>query len=275
MKTKMTMLSDPQRILDISNVVYIGSAFLAVIATFLIVTFGNRVARLKETELKAYQSAADARIADAHKASDESQRKAAEANKDAETAKSVAATANAKAEEARLQSEKTAAANIELKIELARQEAENKKTTAELAAATEKVQQFAQGVAVQQQGMARQMQVTPSLSDMQIQILANQLKTFAGQKVSVHSMLDARATRLAGQFTQAFQSAGLTVVGNSTDVGPNYTGIMIAVHEPSPAPHPPLADALIKALTSMGVPCQRTAYPTVPADQVWVLIGPQ
>lgn len=62
----MPMLNNPQSLLDLSNYIYIGAAVLAVVATFSIVYFGSRVASLKDIELKAYQSDADARIAEAN-----------------------------------------------------------------------------------------------------------------------------------------------------------------------------------------------------------------
>jgi hypothetical protein len=86
MKTKMTMPSDPQRLLDLSNVVYIAFAFLTVPATICVVVLGNRVATLKDNELKTYQKEADVRIA--------------EANANAPQAHSTASVANQRAEEA-------------------------------------------------------------------------------------------------------------------------------------------------------------------------------
>ena len=108
------MLTDPQRLLDLSNYVYITAAVLAVIATFSIVYFGNRVASLKDAELKAYQRDADARIAEAHTQSATADAQAAQANAEvakanqtAAQAQSDASIANQRAEEAKATAEQS------------------------------------------------------------------------------------------------------------------------------------------------------------------------
>lgn len=96
----MPVLSDPQTSLDVSNIVYVASAFLAVVATLCIVIFGNRVGRAKDNELKTYQAQADARIAEANARAAEANIRVAEANATAAQANATAGNANQRAGEA-------------------------------------------------------------------------------------------------------------------------------------------------------------------------------
>ena len=100
MKMKMPVISDPQTSLDVSNIVYVASTFLAVLATLCIVIFGNRVGRAKDKELKIYQSQADVKIAEANARAAEANIKVAEANVTAAHANATAGNANQRAGEA-------------------------------------------------------------------------------------------------------------------------------------------------------------------------------
>jgi hypothetical protein len=73
----MPIFDHPEKILAFSNGLYIFAAVLTVVSTLSVVYFGNRVTVLKESQLKAYQKDADARIAEANS-------KAAQANEKAE-----------------------------------------------------------------------------------------------------------------------------------------------------------------------------------------------
>lgn len=86
----MTIPNDPQRLLDFFNIVYIASAFFAVLATLCVVVIGNRVASLKDNELKTYQKEADVRIAEANAIAAQAHSTASVANQCAEEASAVA-----------------------------------------------------------------------------------------------------------------------------------------------------------------------------------------
>jgi hypothetical protein len=77
MRIKMPIFDAPEKMLAFSNGLYVAAALLTVLATLSVVYFGGRVTALKESQLKAYQMDADARIAEANA-------KAAEANEKAE-----------------------------------------------------------------------------------------------------------------------------------------------------------------------------------------------
>jgi hypothetical protein len=292
-------LDSASRLLDWSNVLYVGGAALTVasamyilwenraiasgkrvkfyllsefivalaaaaslIGTIGAIHFGNLVSHIKDDELSHYQAQAKIDIANAESA--------------AATANATARTADRKAQEARQKADSTETANAKLRIEVFKHEAEAKQANIALAAQTEKVNQFAQGVAQQQQGMAQQMQASPSIGEPQIQQLANLLRPYAGQTISVHTMMDARSQRLARQLEEAFQRAGVKIGMNMTDLGADYKGILIAVHDASPAPHPPVADALLNALHSMGIAANGVADPGMAGDgQITILIGPE
>ena len=250
-----------KRRLRASNYVYALAACLSVVATLVIITKTrsidiekDRISRIQIEGLQREVSVSNA--------------SAARANADAKIAYQ-------KAEEARLRSEQTATANSGLRIEVAKQEAETKKATTALASQNQQTAQFAQGLAQQQQGMAQQMQATPSLSDPQVDAIAKLLKPFSGRAIPIHVMMDARSQRLAGRFQQAFAKAGITFDGSATDVGPNYTGVMVVVKNPTPQPHPPLADALRSAIQSVGIQTHGSADPSLKEDEVKLCIGPE
>ena len=237
-----------------TEIVVIIAAFICLCGTIGAITFGNIVSHLKDVDLATYKATADTKIA--------------QANKDADKALSDAATANKKAED-------TKQANLQLQIELSKHEWKEKQAEAKLAAQNQQTAQFAQGVAQQQQGMAQQMQAAPSLSDAQVDVIAKLLTPFAGRTVSVHTMMDARSQRLAGRFQQAFSKAGIKFDGSSTDMGPNYVGIMILVKNPTPNPHPPIADVLHYAIQSVGIQPHGAADASLKEDEVRLCIGPE
>lgn len=244
-----------------SNYVYAIAAGLSVLATLAIITKTRSIDtekdRLSNIQLNGLQ------------------RETAVANANAAKANADAQTANQKAEEAKLKSEQTATANSRLRIEVARQEAENKKATTALASQNQQTAQLAQGLAQQQQGMAQQMQATPSLGDAQVDVIATILRPFAGQTVSIHMMLDAHSARLGARFQQAFAKARIKTDGSSNDVGPNYQGVIILVKNPTPQPHPPIADALRYAIQSVGILAHTFADPSLKEDDVRLCIGPE
>jgi hypothetical protein len=240
----------------------LAAALISLIGTIGAIHYSNTVSHLKDVELENYKTKATLQIA--------------QANQAAADADATAKTADQKAQEARQKADNTETANSKLRIEVFKHEEEAKQANTALAAQTEKVNQFAQGVAQQQQGMARQMQTTPSLAEPQVQFLANQLKPFAGQTISIHVMMDARSQRLAGQIERAFQLAGIKMGANSTDVGADFKGVIIGVHDASPAPHPALADALLNAFHSIGIAATGGAVGNmVEGGQVVILIGPE
>jgi hypothetical protein len=102
----MPIFGNPERLLDFSNALLIVAAALTVVATFAIVYFGNKVTSIKQSQLKAYQTAADERIAIANKSAAQANSDAATANNLAAQAKVTAGTANLKAEEAHVTAER-------------------------------------------------------------------------------------------------------------------------------------------------------------------------
>jgi len=110
----MIIPRNPQQLLDLSNFVYIASAFFAVLATVCVFVFGNRVASLKDNELRTYQKEADVRIAEADA-------KAAEAHSAASIANQRAEEANAIAEQSRLDKAKLEHDNLLLQEQLDRE----------------------------------------------------------------------------------------------------------------------------------------------------------
>ena len=246
--------------LKVSNYVYVVASILAVIATIVIVNRTHSLDAEKDRLVKVATDAADLKIA--------------QANKDAASALSDAATANQKAGEATLKAESTNQANLRLKIELTQHEAQEKGVEAKLAAQNQQTAQFAAGVAQQQQGMAQQMQTTPSLGELQVQQIADQLKLFAGHKVELHMMLDARCQRLGAELETALQRAGITVSA-SNDVGPIYQGIRVGVKNASPAPHPVFAESLVNAIRSVGIQTGGIAVPSLEDEAVGIYIGPE
>lgn len=242
-----------------SNYVYLIAACLCVIATLAIITKTRAIDAEKDREIRVAKQQADIQI-------QQFKVTAAQSDEKAQTAK-------LEAEEAKLKAERVGKENSLLQIEVAKQEIENKKVTAELAAQNEKTNQFVQGLAQQQQGMARQMQGTPSLGDAQINAIAEQLKPFAGQKVEIHTTADTIVERLAEQFKRAFILAHIEISSSSIDMGRLYQGVMVGIHAVDG--RPPMADALLTAIRSVGIQPHGVADPSIPAGQVAIFLGPE
>lgn len=170
--------------------------------------------------------------------------------------------------------EDVATANGKLRLEVAKQEIAAHKSAAELAAQMEKVNVYAQGVGLQQQSMAHQIQAAISISDGQVQILGNALKPFAGQKVDLRMTMDSTSGRIANQIGRAFAIANVsTGPGTATYAGATFQGISIVVQKVDG--HPPIADVLISTFTSIGIAVHPVVEPSFPADIVTICIGPQ
>jgi len=203
-----------------TEIIVIIAAFICLCGTIGAITFGNIVSHLKDDDLAAYKKSADLQI-------EKAKESAREAEKDA-------SVANQEAEEARLKAENTSTENTRLRIDVQKGQTESKKAEAALAAQEQKTERFTQGLAQQQQGMAQQMQTSPSLNDSQVDVIASILKPFAGQTIPIHVMMDARSGRLANRFGEAFHKANIKTDGSGTFVGPNYEGVMVIVKNPSP-----------------------------------------
>jgi hypothetical protein len=238
------------------------AAVVSVLGTIGAIHFGNTVSHLKDVAREEFKTNAETQIA--------------QANKEAANANSAAGVANQKAEETRLKAESIGKENSTLRIDLATHKTQEHEAETKLNAQNKELAQFTQGLAQQQQGMAKQMQAAPSLNEAQVNIITAALKPFAAKSISIHVMMDARSQRLAAQFQQAFVKAGIKIEGSSTDVGPNYVGVMVVVKNPSPQPHPPLADALISAIQSVGIQPHPAADPSISnTDEVRLCIGPE
>lgn len=242
-----------------TEIVVIIAAFICLCGTVGAISFGNVVSHLKDADLAAYEKAADLQIA--------------QAQKDTASANQEAKVAEEKAEAARSKAESTAQDNSHLRIDVANHEIAEAKANSDLAAQNKKLNDFTQGLAQQQKGMAQQMQVTPSLGDVQVNFIAQQLMQFPGQKVAIHTMSDARCQRLAAQFHRAFELAHLNIVEYSTDMGPIYQGVAVGVR--AVAGHPALADVLIGAIGRVGIPVRGGLEPSIPEGVVSIYIGPE
>jgi hypothetical protein len=237
-----------------SNYIYLGAAWLAVISTVVIIAKTRSIDAEKDKQIGLFQSEAAIQI---------------------QQLKTVAAQAIQKAEEAKGKVEDTAKENSLLRIKVAKDEIETKKATTELSIQAQKSDQFVQTLAEQQHNMETQIKPVPSLSDQQIKTMAAELKPFAGQSVTISMMLDVHCARLGDQFHKVLDQAGIKVSGYGTVVGPLYQGISVVVRNPSPNPHPPLADALLKAMASAGINAKGVAERTIHADEVGIYIGPE
>ncbi len=261
-ETRAVALGRHAKFFLLSEIAGATSALICLLGSIGAIHFGNVVSHLKDVQLATYEKSADERIAAANEEAADANKAAGLANKQAGDANKAAADANVK--------------NSQLRIELAQHESTEKKVEADLASKNQQLTTFTQGLAQEQQGIAQQMQVAPSLTDVQVDFIASQLKNFAGKNIAIHVMNDTRSSRLGNQFGVAFQKAGITVNGSGTFLGPDFHGVMVVVHNASPAPHPVLADALINAIRAVGIIPHPTADPSGPKDdEVWLCIGPE
>jgi hypothetical protein len=235
-----------------TEIVVICAAFICLCGTIGAISFGNIVSHLKDVDLAKYKKSADLQIAEANKAAN---------------------IANQKAEEARLKAEGASKENATLQIKVAKGQAENKEAEAALAAQNEKTIQFTHALQLQQENMAQQMHVSPTLNEQQIRDLSNSLKPFAGQTVILHTTLDTTVLRLSNGIQKALSMASIKC--NATmNAGALYQGVTIAVHSASPSPHPPLADALFVGLKQAGIVAVGAAISEVPQENVALYVGP-
>lgn len=95
----------------------------------------------------------------------------------------------------------------------------------------------------------------------------------AGQEVIIHTTSDTVVGRLAANIAAAFRQAHIQFPEYSTDFGALYKGISVVVH--ANEGHPPLADALIKALRQQGIRVNPVALDSVPDGKVAIYLGPQ
>lgn len=244
-----------------TEIIVIVAAFICLCGTIGAISFGNIVSHLKDIDLASYKKSADLQIA--------------QANESARKAEQDAGISNQKAEEARLKADTVEQENGRLRIDVAKGQAESRKAEKELATQQQTTNQFVQGLAQQQQTMGQQMQAVPSLSDLQINAIAEFLKPFSGKPVFLNMMVDAHCQRLGAQIHQALERAGLKIVNYTTIVGPIYNGIQIMVRNPTPQAHPPLADALWRAFGSVGLRANGVFDKAIPEDQVGIGLGPQ
>jgi len=80
----MPVFNDFERLLNWSNYLYIAGGVLTLCMTLAIVHFGNKVSAIKAAQLKAYQTAADERIAEAHRTAEVAQATAEQSRLDKE-----------------------------------------------------------------------------------------------------------------------------------------------------------------------------------------------
>jgi flagellar biosynthesis GTPase FlhF len=235
-----------------NEVFFVTSALICLAGTCGAIYFSNKVSDIKDTDLAAYKTSAGLQIA--------------QSNKDAAKAISDAATANKSAEE-------TKQANLRLQSELTKHEGHEQEAEAKLAAQNKETSDFAHSLQQQQATMQEQAKVSPQLTPYQIQALANVLRPFAGQDVSLHITSDTVVARLGATIHMAFDQAGVTAKSYSADMGALYQGVSVAVHDPNDVP--PIANALIIGLRQAGIDVHPVAAPQmVPAHQVAIFLGP-
>ncbi len=220
-------------------------AVLTLFGTIGGVRFSNLVSHLKDVELAAYEAQANTSIAKNVQATSE-------------------ANADAKDAEAR---------NSELRREVARQEAANLREHRTLQAETQKVGEFTQTLAQKEQVLATRMQAPASMSDAEADTIGTELAQYSGAAVAIHTMIDPPSQRLAAEINRAFEKAKFKIGRYSTDVGPDYNGVVLGVH--SADGHPKVADAILKAFRGAGLNVQPVADASaVPSGVVAVFIGP-
>ena len=152
--------------------------------------------------------------------------------------------------------------------------AQAKLRAAELAIKTERTSQFVEGLALQQQGMARQIQGVPSLGDAQVNIITERLRPFAGQHITIHSTMDTSVIRLGSQFKRAFELAQLKVITFSEDMGAQYQGVVVAVKK-SQGSVPQMGETLLGVIQSLGIKASGAINPTVGDADVALYLGPE
>lgn len=222
-----------------TEIVVIVAAFVSLVGTVGAISFGSIVSHLKDIEISDYKTHADLHIAQANERASQALVSAIEAYK---------------------QTQEVAKDNIGLHHR------------------TEEVDRFTKGISAQQQGLARQMLASQSISDEQIAEISRQLKRFAGQQITFHTAIDAHVQRLAMQLTRAFEGAGISVTNTQLDFGADYQGLRVVVKT---APRPPLADAIMDSFESVGLHAKGQYWPNtvgpqaVAPGEVTIVIGPE
>jgi hypothetical protein len=123
--------------------------------------------------------------------------------------------------------------------------------------------------------MAQQIHTSAELNGSQIEAITASLKPFAGQELDIHCTSDTVVERLASTITMAVHQAGIKTDQNSfsIDMGMMYQGVSVAVHEDRR--HPPLADAIVRALEQQGITVISVSTEQVPVGKVAIFLGPQ
>jgi hypothetical protein len=243
-----------------SSYVCIAASVIALVATIMIMGKTRSIDAEKDRQVKLFETQGKVQI---------------------ELFKTIAAQANEKAQDAELQAEaasleaeQTSRENSLLRIDVVKAEAEARKLSAELAVQTG---QFAPEPAQQKKNKARQAAAPPIPDDPKISAIAELLKPFAGQTIALRMMMDVRSQSLGAQLRRVFESAGIRVA-NYMIIGSggtaNYQGVLVVVRNPPPSPHPPLADALFRAVASAGMQPHDTFDPAIPEQGVGLYIGP-
>jgi hypothetical protein len=234
-----------------SNYVYVLASLLAVISTIVIVNKTKSLDAEKDRLSKASSDASDVKVAQA---------------------KADAATANKIAQEAKDETAKIESENIKLGGQVTTDATAARTAEASLAKANKETSDFAHGIALQQQNMAQQAKVSPTLDANQALSLANYLRAYAGGTVAVHMTLDTVVIRLGNGIQYALQQAGIKSDGSSMDAGRTYQGVSVVVHSPQDVP--PLANALVMGLRAQGIAVNPAADTSVPVGHVNIYLGP-
>jgi len=230
----------------------IAAALVSLAGTAGAIYFGDRVSHYKDVDLATYKTGADIKIA--------------QTNKDAAKAISDAATANQKAEEAKTE-------NLKLEGQVGQDAARARTAEAALEAKNKETSDFAHSLQQQQATMQQQAVVSPQLTSYQIQALANLVRPFAGQDVTIHQTSDTVVARLGATINAALNRGGVTTKGYSTDMGALYQGVSVAVHDAKAVPA--LANALVMGFRQAGIDVHPVTAPDmVQTGQVGIFLGP-
>ncbi len=253
------MLTDPSKMLDLSNYLYGFAALLTLLATFGVIYFGRVVSHLKDVQVQQYQKDADTRIATSNQLAAEAHEKAAGADATAEVAKAQSETAKAQAAQARADA---AAANAE---------AEKSKT--ERAALQLRIQELTRSNTEQQGQIAilRENDRPRTISPQQRAAILSALRQHKGEAVQVQIFAqENEALSFANQLNAALQDAGLTV--NSTMMmGGTGTGLGFTLHAEND--QPPLAFAIANAFRVSGIQYGVQFRPETPEHTFIIFVG--
>jgi len=233
----------------LSEILAAGAAVLCLTGTIGAIHYSNKVSQIKDADLATYKTAATIQIV--------------QAKLDAATAYQLAGEAMSDAGKANKKAEEDSLANTKLKIELGTHEKKSQQTESDLASQNARTAQFVQSVAEHQQSVVSLAQGIPSLTQFQIDAIAEQMKPFAGQKVVIHADLEAHCVRLGRQIETALKKAGMTV-DFETPLSMSYLGIELAQKYASPpAPRLPAIGPLYNALLNSGIEAKGVYDPSI------------